>query len=138
MKALNIKTLIAVFLMATTALISCKKDNKIEPQQPAPVVKTIEGSWVGKYGNGNNEPDKFFAFNIKTGGVLEVKNENNVVTGTGTWKLEEGVFTGSYTYDGLAIQYNVAAKYDEEAGNLSGSWGIGEDTGSGEFYMNKQ
>jgi hypothetical protein len=138
MKALNIKTLIAVFLMATTTLISCKKENKAEPQQPAPVVKTIEGSWIGKYGNANNAPDEFFAFNIKAGGVLEVKNENNEVTGKGTWKLEEGVFTGLYKYDGFAVQYNVAAKYDEEAGNLNGSWGIGEDTGSGDFYMNKQ
>jgi hypothetical protein len=138
MKALNIKTLIAVCLMATTTMISCKKDDKIEPQQPAPVVKTIEGSWIGKYGSGNSEPDEFFAFNIKPNGVLEVKNENNVVTGSGTWKLEDGVFTGTYKYEGFAVKYNVASKYDEEAGTLTGSWGIGNDTGSGEFYLNKQ
>lgn len=138
MKALNIKALIAVCLMASITLISCKKDKEIEPQQQAPVVKTIEGSWVGKYGQGNAEPDKFFAFNIKPNGVLEVKNENNEVTGTGTWILEEGTFTGKYKYEGLAIQYSVAAKYESEAGTLTGSWGIGNDTGSGEFYMNKQ
>lgn len=138
MKALNIKALIAAFLLATTTLISCKKDDKIEPQQPAPVVKTIEGSWIGKYGQGNIEPNKFFAFNIKPNGLLEVKDENNAVTGIGTWVLEEGVFTGKYEYEGLAIKYKTVAKYDEDAGTLVGSWGIGDDTGSGEFYMNKQ
>jgi hypothetical protein len=138
MKSLNIKTLITVCLMATTTLISCKKDEKIEPQQPAPVVKTIEGSWIGKYGSGNSEPNTFFAFNIKADGVLEIKNEDNEVTGTGTWKLEEGTFTGTYKYTGLFIKYNVAAKYESEAGTLTGSWGLGDDTGSGEFYLNKQ
>lgn len=138
MKALNIKTLIAVCLMTTTTLISCKKEEKIEPQQPAPVVKTIEGSWVGKYGQGNMEPDQFSAFNIKPNGVLEAKNENNEVTGIGTWKLEEGVFTGTFKNEGMPIKCSLAAKYNEEAGTLTGSWGFGDDTGSGEFYLNKQ
>lgn len=139
MKVLNIKTLIAVCLMATTTLISCKKDKEIIPEKPAPVVKTIEGSWIGKYGSGNNEPTTYYAFNIKANGLLEVKDANNEITGTGTWKLEENVFTGVYSYTATPIfKYSLAAKYDGEAGTVKGSWGIGLDTGSGEFYLNKQ
>jgi hypothetical protein len=138
MKTLMIKKMLTVCLFATATLVSCKKNNDIAPQQQAPVVKTIEGSWVGKYGSGNGEPNEFFAFNIKPGGLLDVIDENNEVVGTGTWEMTENVFTGKYKYTGNFLGFSVAAKFNAETGKLTGSWGAGNNTDSGEFYMDKK
>jgi hypothetical protein len=141
MKSLKIKTAFVALLLAVTTLVSCKKEDKAVPQQPEvpQVVKTIEGTWIGKYGNGNVDPDNFFAANIKKNGLLEIIDENNEVTGTGTWEVADGIFSAKYKYTGnLLTSFSLAAKYDEDAGTLTGSWGIGNDTGSGDFYWNKQ
>ncbi|RYY44475.1 MAG: hypothetical protein EOO06_18060 [Chitinophagaceae bacterium] len=131
MKALNLKSLIGLFMLTVVVFTSCKKDD------PAP-KDPIEGSWIGKYGSGNNPPAELFSFYIYGKGTWQVRDENKKPIGSGTWKIEDGVFYGVYTYDG-GDTYNVAAKYDAVAHTMSGSWGEGESgTGDGEFYLNKE
>lgn len=148
MKSLKIKQVLTICLLAATAtLMSCSKDNDPAPQQqnppppppPPPVVKTIEGTWIGKYGSGNNEPNKFFGCNIKPNGAFEIINKDNVVTANGTWTLEDNNFKATYTYnEGIAIPFFLSAKYDEDAEKISGDWGEDENVGSGTFYFDKQ
>ncbi len=140
MKSFNIKPALVVIALGTATLVSCKKENPVVPEQPAPVVKTIEGSWTGKYGGGNNTPDSYFAFNIKPEGLLEVKNEQGAITGTGSWELtDEETFEATYSYtNNLIVTYSLTAKYNKEAGTINGSWSPNIGLGGGDFYLNKQ
>jgi hypothetical protein len=134
---MNLKKMSAIFLFAAFTFISCKKEN-VAPA-PVPVHPAIEGSWLGKYGSGNNTPNSFYSFNILKGGLLEIKAQDNTVNGTGTWTLADGVFKAVYKYNASLAKYNVAGKYDEKAGTINGSWGAGEvNADDGEFFLNKQ
>lgn len=136
MKALNLRSMLAVLFFAAVTMASCKKNND-DIVAPAPA---IEGQWVGKYGSGANEPNVFFAFNILPGGVLQVLNQDKAVTGTGTWTLEDSqTFKGIYKYNNGLMQFNMAAKYDAAKKTITGSWGEGDTVaGDGEFFLNKQ
>lgn len=142
MKTFKIKSaLVACAILASaTAMTSCSKDNKIAPNpvQPVAEVKTIEGSWTGKYGGGNNEPTLFFAANIKEAGLLEIKDKDGKITGTGTWELKDNeTFHATYKYPQvIGVTYTLDAKYNEEAKTMNGSWSSNIPTG-GEFYWNK-
>lgn len=140
MKSFKIKSALIVIALGTATLVSCKKEKTVAPEQQVPLVKTTEGSWIGKYGSGNNTPDNYFAFNIKPGGVLEVKNEQGEITGNGTWELaDENLFQASYSYtQNQIVVYNITAKYNKEAGTLNGSWSPSIGLGGGDFFLNKQ
>ncbi|RYY67504.1 MAG: hypothetical protein EOO13_14485 [Chitinophagaceae bacterium] len=131
MKTPSLKLMVGFFMLAAVVFTSCKKDNPT-PQDP------IVGSWIGKYGVGNADMTLLYSFNIKGDGTWQVRKADKTPIGSGTWKLEGGTFYGVYTYD-LGDTYNVAAKYDEVAHTMTGSWGEGETgTGDGEFYLNKE
>lgn len=133
MKTLSLKAILLVLFFTAFATTSCKKD-KVQAPQPV-----IEGSWLGKYGSGNNTPNTFYSFNILPNGVLQIKAPNNGITGAGTWKLDGVNFKGVYTYSNSNETYNLAAKFDENAKTITGSWGEGDvSAGDGEFYLNKQ
>lgn len=132
MKTSQLKHILAFAIVAFFTFTSCKKDTPA-PQDP------IVGSWVGMYGSGGEDANTFYAFNIRANGVLEIKGQDNKVLGSGTWKLESGTFTGIYTYDNFGDVYNLAAKYDEAAGELNGSWGSGKvSPDDGDFFLKKQ
>jgi hypothetical protein len=139
MKSFKIKPALVVIALGTATLVSCKKEKTVVPEQQVPAAKTIEGSWAGKYGSGNKEPNVYFAFNIKPQGVLEVKNEQGEITGSGTWKLtDEDIFEASYSYtQNLVVIYSLTAKYDKEAETLNGSWAPSIGLGGGDFFLNK-
>ena len=136
MKTLNVKMMLAVLFFAATAMVSCKKNNDDVVAPPA----AIEGQWIGKYGSGGGEPTTFLGFNILPNGVLQVLKSDKSVSGTGTWVLDgEQVFKGIYKHNGASMKFNVAAKYDEAAKTITGSWGEGETVASeGDFFLNKQ
>lgn len=136
MKTLNVKTMLALLFFAVTAMVACKKNND---DMVAPLA-AIEGQWIGKYGSGANDPTTFLGFNILPNGVLQVLKADKTVSGTGTWVLQEGqTFKGIYKHNGALMKFNVAAKYDEAAQTITGSWGEGETVAAdGEFYLNKQ
>ena len=132
MKTSQLQSFFAFLLLAAVAFTSCKKDDPA-PQDP------IIGSWIGKYGTGNSTPLTFYSFNILPNGILQVRDFNKAVIGTGKWKLEEQTFYGVYTYQDGGDTYNLAAKYEVADGTIIGSWGEGEtDAGAGEFYLNKE
>ncbi|RYY60175.1 MAG: hypothetical protein EOO05_10790 [Chitinophagaceae bacterium] len=135
MKTLSIKSL-AVCAIAIMTLVSCSKKND---DVQAPPAEPIEGKWVGTFKGNSSNLVFYYAFNIKAGGKLEVLNQANNVLGTGTWKIEDGVFFSVYQYTGDETKYNLAAKYNEEEGTLNGSYGDGEtDPSDGEFELSKQ
>ena len=132
MKTSQLKSIFAFLLLAAVTFTSCKKD---DPAPKDPIV----GSWIGKYGVGNSAPSNLFSFNILPNGVLQVRDANKAVIGTGTWKLEEQTFFGVYTYNNGGETYNLAAKYEQADNSITGSWGEGESgAAAGEFYLNKQ
>ncbi|RYY70802.1 MAG: hypothetical protein EOO13_05355 [Chitinophagaceae bacterium] len=137
MKAINLKSALAVLCFAALTMVSCKKNNDDILLQAEPV--TIEGYWVGKSGTIITPPTAYFSLNIIKGGLLEVLKQDKTVLGKGTWKLDGQTFTAVYKYDGTAIKYNLAAKYDAAKKSLSGSWGDGEVVAdNGEFFLDKQ
>ena len=142
MKTFKIKSALVILSIAVSAttLVSCSKENKVSPApvQPVAEAKTIKGSWTGKYGSGNNVPNLFFSANIKDAGLLEIKDAEGKVTGTGTWELiDNATFNATYTYTQIiGVTYKLAAKYDEDAKTLNGSWSSNIING-GEFYLNK-
>jgi len=134
MKSLNLKQILGILFMAAIAFTACSKKDSIPAPQP-----TIEGSWLGKYGNGNNAPVTFYSFNLLKGGVLEVRAQDNTVKGSGTWELNGEIFTAKYQYNVGFAKYNMAAKYDANAKTLTGSWVSGDTVADdGEFFLNKQ
>ncbi len=129
MKTSQLKTIFAMLVMAAFIFTSCKKDNP-SPKHP------IAGNWVGKYGSGNETPSTFFKIQILDNGTLKIKNEENVVTGSGTWELNELNFTAVYSYE-PGNHLNLAAKYSEAT--LSGSWGFGvANPADGDFFLEKE
>lgn len=134
MKTLSIKSL-ALFAIAAITFMSCSK-KKEDVKAP---VDPIVGEWVGEYKSNSSVKKYYYAFSIKPGGVLEVLNEENKVSGTGTWKLESSVFYAVYKYTQGGAKYNAAAKFDATEGTLSGSYGDGEtDPSDGEFILIKK
>jgi hypothetical protein len=131
MKTSQLKSIFAFLLLAAITFTSCKKDDPA-PQDP------IVGSWIGKYSTGNVQPATFYSFNILPNGVLQIRDFNKAVIGSGTWKLEDQTFYGVYTYEG-GDTYNLAAKYEAADGTITGSWGEGEtNADDGEFFLNKE
>ena len=131
MKTSQLKTIFSFLLLAAMSFSSCKKDD------PAP-KDPIAGSWVGKYGYGNDVPETFYSFVILPNGLWQIRADDKSILGTGTWKLEGINFSGVYTYT-LGGTYNVVAKYDAAAGTISGSWGSGASgPAEGAFYLNKE
>jgi hypothetical protein len=136
MKSLNLKSLFLAMTAALLVFSSCKKDKDDAPA-PAP---TIEGTWVGKYGPGNNVPTNYFSFIINKDGTMKVKSDGNTeYTGTGTWKLTGDTFTAVYQYSGQNMKWNVAAKTNIAAGTMEGSYGDGEVVAdNGTYTMTRQ
>lgn len=137
MKVLNVKSLFLTMATALFLFSSCKK-SKDDAPAPQP---TIEGTWVGKYGPGNNALANYFSFIINKDGTMKVKSDdpNKEYTGTGTWKMTGDTFTGVYQYAGQNMKWNVAAKTNIAAGTMDGSYGDGEITAdNGTYSMNRQ
>ncbi len=107
---------VALAVLLTTVLFSCKKDNE------EPAAFTIEGVWQGKLGNGSATPTGFIGLNIKPGGILERTTSTGSVSATGTWQLNGTAFTGTYTFPGSGTIVNVNGILEKEAKKITGSW----------------
>jgi len=131
----SIKIAIVAFVL-TLVSISCKKSSDSPSATPA----TIEGVWVGKFGTGDNKPSSFFSLNIKPGGVIEELTESGEVKGKGTWKLENNILSGSYTYLAPSSnKYSIIGAFDASKGMILGNWGYGNsNTNGGLWEMNKK
>ena len=120
-------------LLSATAFFSCSKEDEGTP------TDTVEGKWVGTYGFGSENPDIFFSFNIKPGGVIEELNKNGGVKGTGTWQLTGDDFSATYDWGApYYTTYTVSATFDKAHGKLKGFWGYDDsDADGGKWEMEK-
>ncbi|RYY54938.1 MAG: hypothetical protein EOO09_12460 [Chitinophagaceae bacterium] len=135
MKFLSLKSLIVIAVTMFT-VASCSKKSEDAPPPPAdPII----GTWVGTYRATNSPLVHDFVLAIKPAGILEILGASDQVVATGTWKLDAGVFYGIYEYKNSNNVFNVAAKFDSEAGTLNGSYGDGKENPSdGDFEVVKQ
>jgi hypothetical protein len=124
--------LLAGFL-SVIALASCKKSND------APAAIPIEGNWTGKYSVLSEPYNSYYSFSIKAGGVLELLDAQQKKTGEGTWRLDDAIFTGTYTLLAPASgTFSVIANFHKTTGELDGTWGIGaKEYGGGYWFMDK-
>jgi hypothetical protein len=130
MKFLRIAFVAVTMMLA----VACSKNSD------KPVSANIEGTWVGKYGTGNNKPGSFFSFNIKAGGVIEEIDVNGLVKGKGTWKLENNILSASYTWlPPSSTKFGVLGAFDASKGQILGNWGYGASvTDGGLWEMTKK
>lgn len=129
---MKISKIILIAFVALTGFISCKKD-KVEKQ-----ATTIEGRWVGTYVNNASGNSFYYSFNIKPGGVIEELNAAGQKLGQGTWKLENNILSGKYSWPG-GNGFSILAAFNKEQGKLLGDWGYGNSaTNGGTWEMHKQ
>ena len=134
----SLQSIAALFLTASILFTSCKKDK----DQVPPPANTIEGTWVGKVGSGNNTPASYYSFIISKDGTMKVTDDsNNPNKGTGTWTMDGDTFKGQYQnqFGNLILKYNVVAKFKAAEKRMDGSWGTGTtDADDGTFFLDKQ
>ena len=134
MKLLKIAVL---SLLCASAFTACKKD-----KDNGTITNTsdIAGNWVGKYGNGSDVPNIYYAFIIKSNGTLDEVNKYGVKIGEGTWTISGNKFLATAHY--LANPsggFSVNATLSGDKINLTGTWGYGNNASDGgTFYMHKQ
>lgn len=126
------KIFFAVLLLAAI-FTACKKD----ATKP---VATIEGTWVGKFGTGENAPSSFYSFNIKADGTIQEVNAAGEVVGEGTWELDNKILYATYSYFTPSTKvYSILGAFDKNQGKLLGNWGYNESaTNGGLWEMTKK
>ncbi|MBC7947313.1 MAG: hypothetical protein H7Y42_05500 [Chitinophagaceae bacterium] len=126
MKFLKLSILTTVF---SICVLACNKDSDGTASQP------IAGKWVGTYGFGNESPAIYYAFNIKSNGVIEELSQSGNSKGSGTWNLNGNTFTAHYQWKApLNTIYTVIATYDVATGKLTGTWGYDDDGDNGGLW----
>ena len=118
---------LAIVVMASV-LISCKKD------KPEAV---ITGKWEGKFGELTETPAYHYGFVVKPDGTLVRINPNGLVEGLGEWGAIGTAFTGWYTMGSENYKFSLAGTYDEPAGKITGTWGMGDNTENGGLFFLK-
>ncbi len=133
MKALKFSLIV---FLTSLLFVNCSKSN--DDPAPSSVSNAITGTWIGKFGTGSNNPSSFYSFRIETGGVLKELNSSGNVVGTGTWKLENDIITGSYTYPS-GLKYSFIGAFDASKKQIVGDWGYGSSaTNGGLWDMDKK
>jgi len=125
-----------IALVFATGFVACNKDSD-DKVASAPV----EGTYVGKYGFGNDNPDLDFKFTISPGGVFqEISTTTGNAKGQGTWTLNGNTLTATYTM--LFSPYNkysVSGTYDATTKKMTGTWGYDNNpSDGGKMDMAKQ
>lgn len=131
---MSIAKFFTMLLIASATLMACKKSSD------KPSNASIEGTWVGKYGFGNETPDVFYSFKVKAGGILEEYGESGLKIAEGTWTLENNVFMGTtHSLLGSNNEYSVIAAFDASKSKLDGNWGYDDsNTDGGLWFMTRQ
>lgn len=130
------KVKMAILALAiATGFVACNKDS--DDVTPSPV----EGTYVGKYGFGNDTPDLDFIFKVSPGGIFqEISASTGNVKGQGTWSVNGNTLTATYTM--LFSPYNkysVSGTYDPATQKMTGTWGYDNNvTDGGKMEMAKQ
>lgn len=117
------KPVLAVFLLAAT-FISCKKD-KAEPN------RSVQGTWVGKWGDVGETPAGFIRFEIKSNGTLKRLNQQGEAIADGTWSLNGIEFTCMYTHADNGEAHKIKGIYTDFDGGIMGTWGYSPSNANG-------
>ena len=96
-------------------------------QQPG---KTLEGLWIGTYGNDQNEAPYYFSMRFFADGRMEVLNQNNTLIGAGSYSWQDQQFRIIYKYANDLVQYECVGIPDATASTLSGPWRRIQDAGT--------
>ena len=95
-------------------IIACEKDE----------VKhdfTINGTWQGKIGTGNQSPESYFGVTIKRNGSLNRLKSDGTVAAIGNWQLSGDTLKASYTFsDGNVVSFTTII--DKDKNKLEGTW----------------
>lgn len=126
-------TVVAVLSLMLT-FTSCKKEK--DP------VHTIEGYWVGKYGNGSATPASGYTMLVEAGGVLTIADGSTISSSSkavGTWTMTGNVFKATYTYQNGGATFSIQANFNNTGKLSDGTWGSGSNvSGSGTWYMDRK
>ncbi len=133
------KNSLICFLAAMTlvTISSCKKDD------PEPVAPTIDGFWVGKYGNGSTAyPTNGYAALFRSNGTVRVfdgADTTKALKAEGTYTVTGADVKATYTYTPGGSKFSFAATVDGKFTFLEGTWGSGDNTtNGGRWFMNKK
>ena len=125
-----------IALLFATGFVACNKDSN-DDVVPAPV----EGTYVGKYGFGTDNPDLDYKFKVSPGGVFqEISITSGNATGQGTWSVNGNTLTATYTMLFSPFnKYSVSGTYDPATQKMTGTWGYDTSaTDGGKMDMAKQ
>jgi hypothetical protein len=131
---MQLKQVLLAGCLSILVFASCSKKDSA----PLPAASP-EGNWAGKYSVLSGPYNGYYSFKIKAGGVLELQDSLQQKAGTGTWELENKIFTGTYSFLAPATgTFSVIANFNNNTGKLDGTWGTGlQEYGGGYWYMYK-
>lgn len=130
----KVKMAILALAMAT-GFVACNKDSD------EVTSSHVEGTYVGKYGFGNDAPDLDFIFKVSPNGVFqEISASTGNVKGQGTWSVNGNTLTAMYTMlFSPYSKYSVSGTYDPATQKMTGTWGYDNNaTDGGKMEMAKQ
>ena len=123
------KVKLAILALAmTTGFVACNKDSDDEV-----ISSPVEGTYVGKYGFGNDAPDLDFIFKVSPGGVFEeISASTGNAKGQGTWSVNGNTLTATYTMLFSPFsKYSVSGTYDPATKKMTGTWGYDNNPSDG-------
>jgi hypothetical protein len=117
---------------------SCKKDKKNEPVVQNPQV---EGFWKGNMGNGDADPNTFYALLFRNDGTVRTftggdGDTTNAVKAEGTYNVANGAVSTSYeTANGRVITTATVTNNS----TMQGTWGTDpSNSNGGKFSLTQQ
>ena len=125
MKKVKMALLALVF---ATGFVACNKDSDDDV-----ISAPVEGTYVGKYGFGNDAPDLDFKFQVSPGGIFkEISTTTGNVKGQGTWNVNGNTLTATYTMlFSPYSKYSVSGTFDAATKKMTGTWGYDNNTSDG-------
>ena len=121
-----------VFVMTVMVigLNSCQKDN---------ALKSIAGTWEGKWGYYTQTPSNYEKWTMEEGGDLNAYLQDGTLYAVGTWDENGGEIEVHYTV--LDEPYNLTFQgmYDENEDEITGNWNDDDSPiVEGTFVMQRQ
>jgi len=125
MKKMKMALLALVF---ATGFVACNKDSNDEV-----ISSPVEGTYVGKYGFGNDNPGLDFKFKVSPGGIFqEISTSTGNVKGQGTWSVNGNTLTATYAMlFSPYSKYSVSGTYDPATQKMTGTWGYDNNVSDG-------
>ncbi len=119
-----------VMTVMVIGLVSCKKDDE---------VKSVAGTWEGKWGFGYETPSFYEKWDLEKGGDLSAYYPDGTLYAVGTWDEDGDEIEAHYTPLGESYSYIFIGTYDEDDDEITGEWGDAQEpTNGGTFEMKRK